>query len=131
MAKAEGKIFTFESQDKIRNDFLEVFPYKGEKQLIEYTTKEFSAVCPFSGLPDYGTLTVRYIPDEKCLELKSYKYYLVSFRTIGIFQEAATDRIFTDLKKILVPNYLFVETIYNTRGGIDSKCQMKLGEITY
>lgn len=128
MPKAEGKIFEFDTQDKIRMDFLEVFPYNGEKQFVEYTTNEFSVVCPFSGLPDYGTLTVRYIPRESCLELKSYKYYLVSFRTIGIYQEAVTDHIFKDLKKMLDPHYLFVETVYNTRGGIDSKCQIEQGK---
>ena len=99
MAKAEGKIFHFESPKKIRTDFLETFPYKGNKQLVEYSTSEFSAVCPFSGLPDYGILTVKYVPRKKCLELKSYKYYLVSFRNVGIYQEALTDRIFKDLKK--------------------------------
>ena len=129
MAKAEGKTFHFESPKKIRTDFLETFPYKGERQLVEYATKEFSAVCPFSGLPDYGTLTVKYIPRKKCLELKSYKYYLISFRNVGIYQEAATDRIFKDLKKALAPHYLFVETVYNTRGGIDSKCQMEFGKV--
>ncbi|MBN1522344.1 MAG: NADPH-dependent 7-cyano-7-deazaguanine reductase QueF [Candidatus Aureabacteria bacterium] len=128
MAKAEGKTFSFESPKKIRTGFLETFPYKGGRQMVEYSTKEFSAVCPFSGLPDYGTLTVRYVPRRKCLELKSYKYYLVSFRNVGIYQEAATDRIFKDLKKALNPYYLFVETVYNTRGGIDSKCQMESGK---
>ena len=128
MAKAEGKRFPFDPPEKIRTDFLETFPYKGEKQLVEYTTHEFSAVCPFSGLPDYATLTVRYIPRNKCLELKSYKYYIVSFRNIGIYQEAATDKIFKDLKKALNPHYLFVETIYNTRGGIDSKCIIEWGK---
>ena len=88
----------------------------------------FSAVCPFSGLPDYGTITVKYIPRTKCLELKSYKYNLVSFRNIGIYQEAVTDRVFKDLKKSLSPHYLFVETVYNTRGGIDAKCQMEWGK---
>ena len=111
MAKAEGKIFSFENPKKIRADFLETFAYTGEKQLIEYSTNEFSAVCPFSGLPDYGTLTVKYIPRKKCLELKSYKYYLVSFRNVGIYQEAVTDRVFKDLKKALNPHYLFVETV--------------------
>ena len=125
MAKAEGKTFAFESPKKIRTDFLETFPYKGEKQLVEYSTNEFSAVCPFSGLPDYGILTVKYIRRKKCLELKSYKYYLVSFRNVGIYQEAVTDRIFKDLKKALNPHYLFVETVYNTRGGIDAKCQLE------
>jgi len=128
MPKAEGKIFSFETLDKIQMDFLEVFSYKGEKQLVEYRTKEFSVVCPFSGLPDYGILTLRYIPREKCLELKSYKYYIVSFRNVGIYQEAATDRIFKDLKKLLDPHYIFVETVYNTRGGIESKCQIEHGK---
>ncbi|MGA1867889.1 MAG: preQ(1) synthase [bacterium] len=125
MPEAEGKKFPWNSPEKIRADFLETFPYEGEKQLIEYRTEEFSAVCPFSGLPDYGTLTIRYIPHKMCLELKSYKYYLVSFRSVGIYQEAATDRIFNDLKNILNPHYLFVETLYNTRGGIDARCQME------
>ena len=128
MAKAEGKTFDFESPKKIRTDFLETFSYKGDKQLVEYSTSEFSAVCPFSGLPDYGTLAVKYIPRKKCLELKSYKYYLVSFRNVGIYQEAVTDRVFKDLKKALNPQYLFIETVYNTRGGIDSKCQMEFGK---
>ena len=128
MAKAEGKVFSFESSKAIRTDFLETFPYKGGRQLVEYSTQEFSAVCPFSGLPDYGTLTIRYIPRKKCLELKSYKYYLVSFRNVGIYQEAVTDRIFKDLKKVINPFYLFVETVYNTRGGIDTKCQMEFGK---
>ena len=128
MPKAEGKRFPFEGIEKIRTDFLETFPYEGEKQMIEYTTKEFSAVCPFSGLPDYAKLTVKYIPSKKCLELKSYKYYIVSFRNVGIYQEAATDRIFKDLKKALKPQYLYVETIYNTRGGIDSKCYIEWGK---
>lgn len=128
MPKAEGRMFESDTPDKIKMDFLEVFPYNGEKQLVEYTTKEFSVVCPFSGLPDYGILTVRYIPRESCLELKSYKYYLVSFRNIGIYQEAATDRIFKDLKKVLNPHYLFVETVYNTRGGIESKCHIEQGK---
>jgi 7-cyano-7-deazaguanine reductase len=128
MPKAEGKLFKFEKPENIRADFLETFPYKGDKQFIEYSTKEFSAVCPFSGLPDYGTLTVCYIPRKKCLELKSYKYYIVSFRNVGIYQEAATDRIFSDLKEILSARYLSVETIYNTRGGIDSRCFQEYGK---
>ncbi|MCK5707838.1 MAG: NADPH-dependent 7-cyano-7-deazaguanine reductase QueF [Candidatus Aureabacteria bacterium] len=128
MAKAEGKIFQFDSPKSIRTDFLETFSYKGEKQLVEYSTKEFSAVCPFSGLPDFAEVTVRYVPNKKCLELKSYKYYLISFRNVGIYQEDVTNRLFKDLKKAIQAKYLFVETVYNTRGGIDSKCQMEYGK---
>ncbi|MDI6732659.1 MAG: preQ(1) synthase [Planctomycetota bacterium] len=108
--------------DKIKTDTLATFPYKGEKQLIQYTTKEFSAVCPFSGLPDIATVIIEYIPNKLCLELKSLKYYFVSFRNVGIYQEDATNRIFKTLYRLLKPKYLSVKTIYNTRGGIDSVC---------
>lgn len=126
--KAEGKIFSFEKADKIRTDFLATFPYKGARQLIEYTTGEFSAVCPFSGLPDIGLIKIEYIPDKKILELKSLKYYFVSFRNVGVFQEEATNRIFNDIYKILRPKYLKISTAYNTRGGIEAACTMERGD---
>ena len=122
MAIAEGKIFQFDEPDQIRTDFLESFPYEGATQNIVYETTEFSCVCPFSGLPDFGTLVITYIPDEHCVELKSLKYYLVSWRNIGIYQEAATKRIYTDLKKILETNKLKVTTKYNVRGGLHTTC---------
>jgi 7-cyano-7-deazaguanine reductase len=125
MPKAEGKKFDFKNENAIKTDFLETIEYNGGKQLIEYKTKEFSAVCPFSGLPDIAEITIKYVPSKKIIELKSLKYYFISFRNVGIYQEKATDRIFNDLKKILKPEYLSVETIYNTRGGIDSKCVME------
>ncbi|MFC1771277.1 preQ(1) synthase [Candidatus Margulisiibacteriota bacterium] len=125
MPKAEGKKFQFDPPDKIKTNFLETFPYKGEKQHIVYETQEFSCVCPFSGLPDFGKLTIEYIPAQKCLELKSLKYYLVSFRNIGIYQEAVTNRIFQDLSKFLKPTHLKIQTKYNTRGGIDAVCTIE------
>lgn len=128
MAKAEGKVFPFESSRSIRNDFLETLPYSGLPQLIEYKTGEFSAVCPFSGLPDIGTVLVQYIPKNKIIELKSLKYYFVSFRNVGITQEDVTNRIFIDIKKLLAPFYLKIQTLYNTRGGIDSTCTMEFGK---
>jgi 7-cyano-7-deazaguanine reductase len=122
MAKAEGKVFKFDNETAIGVDFLETFPYKGEKQNIKYETREFSAVCPFSGLPDFAKLVIEYIPKSNCIELKSLKYYLTSFRNVGIYQEAATNRIFKDLHTIIKPEYLKITTTYNTRGGIDSTC---------
>ena len=127
MAIAEGKQFEFLSESAIRQDFLEVFPYKGDTQFIVYETKEFSCVCPFSGLPDFGILRIEHIPDKKCIELKSYKYYLVSFRNVGIYQEALTDRVFKDIWEVLAPRYLKVTTMYNTRGGIDATCFIEKG----
>jgi len=125
MAKAEGKLFSFEPVSAIRTDFLETFPYHGETQLITYETREFSAVCPFSGLPDIAKVVIEYIPAKACLELKSLKYYFISFRNVGIYQEAVTNRIFTDIKKVLKPKYLKLTTVYNTRGGIDATCVME------
>src|SRR3989344_6297897 len=88
-AYAEGRVLEFESQEHIRGDLLETFPYEGPRQRILYETREFSAVCPFNGLPDYAYLSIEYIPDRTIVELKSLKYYIVSFRNVGIFQEPA------------------------------------------
>ncbi|MEI7542038.1 MAG: preQ(1) synthase [bacterium] len=125
MAKAEGKKYKFQPESDIDSKVLETIAYTGGEQLIEYKTNEFTAVCPFSGLPDMAEVVIRYIPENKLVELKSLKYYFISFRNVGIYQEKATDRIFNDLKKLLTPKYLCVETVYNRRGGIDAKCIME------
>ena len=123
MAKAEGKIFDFVDESNIRPDFLETFEFDSPDQLIITETDEFSAVCPFSGLPDFAYVKIEYHPDEgKCVELKSLKYYFISFRNVGIFQEAATKRIYDDLKIVLGTDHLQVTTIYNPRGGFDTTC---------
>jgi 7-cyano-7-deazaguanine reductase len=127
MPIAEGRSFEFLPESEIRTDFLETFPYTGEKQFIVYETNEFSCVCPFSGLPDFGKLIIEHIPNKLCMELKSYKYYLTSYRMVGIYQEAATNRIFNDLYSVLSPHYLKVTTVYNTRGGIDATCFIEKG----
>ncbi len=111
-------------EDAIRTDILDTFIYSGEKQSISYVTHEFSAVCPFSGLPDIASVEVSYVPADKCLELKSLKLYFVSFRNVGMFQEHVTNRIYRDLHAVLKPAYLKVVTKYATRGGIDSVCEI-------
>lgn len=127
MAVAEGLRIPFVGEESIRSDFLEIFSYDGQRQYISYQTDEWSCVCPFSGLPDFGTLTIEYIPRASCVELKSLKYYLVSFRSVGIYQEAVTNRLFQDIFKVLEPEYLKVRTRYNTRGGIDAVCEIEKG----
>ncbi len=122
---AEGRVLEFESQEHIRSDLLETFPYEGPRQRILYETREFSAVCPFNGLPDYAYLSVEYIPDRTIVELKSLKYYIVSFRNVGIFQEPATARLYRDLYALLQPQFLCVKTVYNVRGGIDATCEIR------
>ena len=125
MPVAEGIQIPFDDETHIRTDILETFPYDGHRQAINYTTKEFSAVCPFSGLPDYGQLIIDYVPDQVIVELKSLKYYITSYRSVGIYQEHATNRLYSDLKQLLAPKELSVTTIYNTRGGVDTTCQIK------
>lgn len=123
MIEAEGRRFAFADESQIRPDFLETFPFDSPEQYIMTETREFSAVCPFSGLPDLALLRIEYHPaGGRCVELKSLKYYLVSFRNVGIFQEAATRRIFNDLRKALGTARLRVTTVYNTRGGFDTSC---------
>ena len=124
MPVAEGKIFSFDDEKSINSEFLESIDYTGNPQKIKYETDEFSAVCPFSGLPDIAKVEIDYIPDKKIVELKSLKYYFMSYRNVGIYQEAVTDRIYKDLHRILSPKYLSVKTVYNVRGGILATCIM-------
>ena len=121
--KAEGKQFEFLDESHINPGFLETFDFDSPNQLITTETDEFSAVCPFSGLPDLAYVKIEYHPDGgKCVELKSLKYYFISFRNVGIYQEGVTKKIFGDLKGILDTSKLRVTTIYNTRGGFDTTC---------
>ena len=123
MPKAEGLKLDYGSEDLINPKYLETFPFNSPNQYIITETDEFSAVCPFSGLPDYSYLKIEYFPEGgKCVELKSLKYYIISFRNVGIYQEAATKRIYDDLKKLLDTKKIQVTTIYNTRGGFDTTC---------
>ena len=123
MPEAEGRQFEFDDESHVRPDYLETFAFDSPDQYIMTETREFSCVCPFSGLPDLAHVKVEYYPDGgKCVELKSLKYYLVSFRNVGIFQEAVTKRIYGDLKGVLGTERLRVTTIYNTRGGFDTTC---------
>ena len=123
MAKAEGKIFNYDDASKINVDFLETFPFESVDQYIKTETNEFSAVCPFSGLPDLAKVRIEYFPaGGKCIELKSLKYYFTSFRNVGIYQEGATKRIYDDLSSILETKKIQITTIYNIRGGFKTTC---------
>jgi 7-cyano-7-deazaguanine reductase len=120
MVEAEGKEFPFEGVEALTPEVLETFPYQyaGRDAVVEISTDEWTCVCPFSGLPDFGTLTVRYLPTDACIELKSFKYYLVSFRNVGIYQEHAANRVLEDLVACSSPQWMEVELDYRLRGGI-------------
>ena len=123
MIKAEGETFNFEDVSKINSNFLETFEFDSADQYIKTETNEFSAVCPFSGLPDLAKVKIEYFPTGgKCVELKSLKYYFTSFRNVGIYQEGVTKRIYNDLCLCLETNKLQITTIYNIRGGFKTTC---------
>ena len=126
MATAEGRTVPFVGPEQVDVAVLETFAYEGPEQEIVTETKEFSAVCPFSGLPDFATLTIRYIPGTSCVELKSLKYYVLSYRNVGIYQEHATAKLAQDLFGVLKPKSITVTTVYNIRGGFDTTCKVTL-----
>jgi 7-cyano-7-deazaguanine reductase len=85
---------------------------------IEIRCPEFTSVCPKTGHPDFGEIIIRYVPDRACIELKSLKYYLVGYRNMGIFYEAATNKILDDLAKACRPRQMTVTGAFTARGGI-------------
>lgn len=85
---------------------------------IEISAPEFTSVCPRTGQPDFGTITIRYVPDQKCVELKSLKFYLQSFRNQGMFYEHVTNAILDDLVAVTQPREMQVQADFNARGGM-------------
>ena len=88
---------------------------------IEIAMPEFTSVCPKTGLPDFGKLVLRYVPDRLCLELKSYKTYLLAFRNLGIFQENAVNRVLADVVKAARPRSATVVGDFAARGGLSTQ----------
>lgn len=103
-------------------DILETFEntYPERDYTIEIICPEFTSVCPKTGQPDYGTITIHYIPDELCVELKSLKFYMQSFRNQGIFYENVTNRILDDLVEALEPRWMQITAEFTPRGGIST-----------
>jgi 7-cyano-7-deazaguanine reductase len=97
---------------------IETWPNQFPDYEIEIDTPEFTSVCPKTGLPDFGKILLRYTPDKKCLELKSYKMYLLAYRGVGIFQENATNRILRDVVKACNPIRATVIGDFSPRGGL-------------
>lgn len=92
--------------------------YTDKDYTIRIETDEFTCICPKTGLPDFAAIRIEYVPDKWCVELKSFKLYLVSFRNVGIFHEHATNRILDDLVKSCKPRFMRLEMEYRQRGGI-------------
>lgn len=101
-------------------------PYPDRDYTIEISFSEFTCLCPRSGYPDFATISIHYIPDKYIIELKSLKLYLNRFREQRISHEAATNRIFSDLKKILKPRHLEVTGDFNPRGNVKTVIRVAL-----
>ena len=114
------KRFDIQQEDTVDVAVLEAIPFDYPDSATEviYETEEFTAVCPWTGLPDFGSLLIRYVPDTSLVELKSLKYYLTSYRNVGILQEHVVNRVLQDLIKLLQPVSMIVEAEYRERGGI-------------
>ncbi|HID77528.1 MAG TPA: NADPH-dependent 7-cyano-7-deazaguanine reductase QueF [Planctomycetaceae bacterium] len=112
-----------ERSDAVNADFrqeLETFDnqYPDRDYTIEIVCPEFTSVCPRTGQPDFGTIKITYVPDRKCIELKSLKLYLQRYRNEGIFYENAANRILDDLAAVLEPRRIVLEASFRPRGGI-------------
>ncbi len=122
--------YDIEDVKSIDVDILETFPYEypGRDVVINIDTNEFTAVCPFSGLPDFAVIKVNYIPRKQIIELRSFKYYLQSYRNVGIYQEHAVNRILEDLVKCCNPKWMQVVADYNIRGGVHTVTSIQWGK---
>ena len=121
--KYASKRFDIQQEEAIDTAVLEAIPFEYPDSATEvvYETEEFTAVCPWTGLPDFARLIIRYVPQQSLVELKSLKYYLTSYRNVGILQEHAVNRILQDLVQLLQPVSMVIEAEYKERGGIKTK----------
>ena len=104
---------------------IETWPNQYPGYEIEIVTPEFTSVCPKTGLPDFGTLTLRYTPDKLCLELKSYKMYLLAYRDLGIFQENIVNQVLEHVVKAAKPEWVIVKGDFRPRGGISTTVEAR------
>lgn len=129
MPQPLGRRYDVEGMETIDVKALETIPYEypGKDVIIDIDTDEFTAVCPYSGLPDFGTMKIHYIPKKKLIELRSLKYYLLSYRSVGIYQENAVNRILNDLVRCCKPKWMQVVADYKIRGGIHTVASVEWG----
>ncbi|HHT27647.1 MAG TPA: NADPH-dependent 7-cyano-7-deazaguanine reductase QueF [Firmicutes bacterium] len=125
----EGMRFDVDGPEAIRPDIIETFPYwySGSNAVITIQTDEFLSVCPWSGLPDFAQLTIEYIPNEKCIELKSLKYYLYTWRNVGMYYEHIINKLLQDLVEVADPVWMRIKGEFNVRGGLGTQAEIEYG----
>ncbi len=122
--KYSNKRFDVLSEENVDFDVLETMDFNYHASVNDTTitikTQEFTSVCPWTGLPDTAELLITYIPSKKLVEMKSLKYYILSFRNVGILQEHAVNKILDDLSNLLQPKSMEVEARFESRGGLST-----------
>ena len=116
--------YTIEKPDTIKTELLDPIDYQyRERRDVDVVIRqpEFTSVCPMTGLPDFGSIIIRYRPDTRIIELKSLKYYLLQYRNVGIFYEHVVNRILDDLVSVLAPKRMEVTGDFTARGGITTQ----------
>jgi 7-cyano-7-deazaguanine reductase len=121
--------YDVETGDSVEAGVLETFPYEypGKDLVVDIETDEFTAVCPYSGLPDFATIRVHYVPRKHIIELRSFKYYLFSYRNVGVYQEHVVNRILNDCVGCCKPKWMRVVADYKIRGGIRTVAGVEWG----
>ncbi|MFB3922435.1 MAG: preQ(1) synthase [Terriglobia bacterium] len=104
---------------------IETWPNQYPGYEITITIPEFTSICPRTGLPDFGTITIQYLPNKVCIELKSLKYYILGYRNLGIFYENAVNRILDDLAHACRPRRMTVRGEFTTRGGMHTTVEAR------
>ena len=104
---------------------IETFPNQFPAYEIVVDIPEFTSICPKTALPDFGKLTIRYMPDKRCMELKSLKEYLLEYRNLGIFQENVINRVLEDIVRAAKPVWVVVKGDFNARGGISTMVEAR------
>ncbi|OGP61464.1 MAG: 7-cyano-7-deazaguanine reductase [Deltaproteobacteria bacterium RBG_13_49_15] len=122
-SKSKNLNYRILGPDTVKTDLLEVIEYLYLGRDIEITIEhlEYTSVCPMTGLPDFGKITVRYVPSKKLIELKSLKFYLLQYRNVGIFYEHLVNRIMDDLVHILGPKKMEIIGEFTSRGGLTTR----------
>lgn len=127
----KAQLNNIESPDTIDPGVLQVldYAYKTQRDIeIKIDQPEFTSLCPISGLPDFGCIKIRYKPNDKIVELKSLKYYLLQYRSVGIFYEHVVNRILEDLVSFVRPKSMEVVGTFTPRGGITTTARVEYTE---
>ena len=127
MAARKSEYTPRHARSGVRNSLpeIETWPNQYRGYEIKITIPEYTSICPRTHLPDFGTITIHYLPARKCLELKSLKYYILEFRNLGIFYENAVNRILDDAARACRPKWMVVRGEFTTRGGMHTAVEAR------